>query len=59
MLDRIQLESRNVPDVLDVVPPGVTGWDAQHFVVAAVLVDHPEHPHRPRRHQHPGEDRLR
>ena len=55
----IQFEGRNVPDVLDVIPAVVAGRNTQHLVVAAVLVDHSEHSHRTRLHQHAGEQRLR
>ena len=58
MLDLVELEFRDIPDVLDVVPTVVLGRHAQHLVVAAGFIGHPEHGNRPRLHQHTREDRL-
>ena len=59
VLDLVQLVLRDVADVLDVVPAVVLGRHAQHLVVAAGLVGHPEHGDRPRLDHHAREHGLR
>lgn len=59
VFDGVQFELRNVADVLDVIPPVVTGRYAQHLVVAAGFVGHPEHADRARPDQYAREQWLR
>src|ERR1700678_1703379 len=50
--DLVELEFRDIADVLDVVPAVVFGRYAQHLVVATGFVGHPEQGDRPRLDQH-------
>jgi hypothetical protein len=58
VLDLEPLEFRHVVDVAQVLHPGVGGGHAQHLVVAAHLVPHPEHPDDAAVDQAAGEGRF-
>jgi hypothetical protein len=58
VLDRLELERRDVGQVLDVVPSTVARRHTQHLVVATRLVGHLEHGDRPCLDDAPGEHRL-
>src|SRR5581483_2162945 len=59
VFDRLEFVRRHVVDLLDVVPALVAGRHAQHLVVAAGFIGHPEHADRSRFDDHAGEHRLR
>jgi len=54
VLDLQLVELGDVPDVLQVRQPGIAGRYAEHLVVAALLVPHPEHADRPAQDQAAG-----
>ena len=58
VLDRVQLVGGHVADILNVIPAVVAGRNTEQFVVAAGLVDHLEHGHRPYLDENAGVDRL-
>jgi hypothetical protein len=58
VLDLEPVELGDVVDVAQVLEPRVEGRDAQHLVVAAGLVGHPEHADRAAGDQAPRERRL-
>ncbi len=46
VLDCVEFVAGHIGEVSDVIPAVVTGWNADHLVVAAGVVDHLEHPDR-------------
>ena len=46
VLDGVEFVARHIGEVGDVIPAGVTGWNADHLVIAAGVVDHLKHPDR-------------